>query len=164
MTKYAAGTEVAISRSRDEIEATLKRFGATAQVWMRDDAAGTVLLGFKRKGFNYKLSFNLPKITDASITDTPSGRWERSEKGKAEALEQETRRRFRSLALYVKAVLEAVETGIISEQEALLAYLLLPSGATVAEEVADAQQKGLLAGGQGLFAALEGPVKKVDVA
>ncbi|MDP2952267.1 MAG: hypothetical protein Q8O76_02985 [Chloroflexota bacterium] len=42
MAKYAEGTEVPIGRSRDEIERTLARFGASAQAWMRDDEKGVV--------------------------------------------------------------------------------------------------------------------------
>ena len=127
---YAEHTVVPVSRSRDELERILVRFGATAQAWARDDEKGTVVLAFKRAGKGYKLVVHL--VNAASFTQTPTGR-ERLASAAQEAAEQENRRRFRSLANFVKAMMDAADTGIISAEDALLPYLILPGGATVAQ-------------------------------
>ena len=132
MTKYAEGTEVPISRSRDELERTLERFGATAQAWLRDDEKETVVLAFKRAGKGYKLVVRL--VDAAACALTPKGN-ERTASAAQDAADQENRRRFRSLANYVKAVMDAADTGIISAEDALLPYLMLPSGETVAQAI-----------------------------
>ncbi|MDP2950662.1 MAG: hypothetical protein Q8P22_14155, partial [Chloroflexota bacterium] len=55
----------------------------------------------------------------------------------------EVRRRFRSLANYVKAVLDASESGIIRAEEALLPYLLLPEGDTVYQRASRQLERGV---------------------
>jgi hypothetical protein len=65
------------------------------------------------------------------------GPWGRksAERRRAEMIDQETRRRWRSLALVVKAKLEAVSTGIMTFETEFLAHIVMPDGATVAEHV-----------------------------
>jgi len=134
MSRYAEGTEVPIGRSRDEIERTLTRFGATAQAWMRDDDRGIVTVAFKRGGQAYRFTVATPPLTDFELT--PSHKWSRTPEQAKVAQDAEVRRRFRSLANYVKAVLDAVETGIIRADEALLPYMMLSEGETVYQRAA----------------------------
>ncbi|MDP3062929.1 MAG: hypothetical protein Q8O40_06940, partial [Chloroflexota bacterium] len=61
----------------------------------------------------------------------------------AAARDAEVRRRFRSLANYVKAVLDATESGIIRAEEALLPYLLLPEGDTVYQRASRQLERGV---------------------
>ena len=138
--KYAQGTEVPIGRSRDEIERTLERFGATSQLWGRDDQVGRVTVAFKREGRAYKFTVDSPRIED--FQRTPTGR-DRAQSYAAQARDAEARRRFRSLANYLKAVLDAIDTGIIIAEEALLPYLLLPSGETVFQQSERQLQGGM---------------------
>ena len=130
--KYAEGTEVPISRSRDELERTLTRFGATTQGWLRDDEEKVVRLAFKRNGRGYRFTVKLQDAEGCRLTPTKQ---RRSDSVAMDLAEAENRRRFRSLANYVKAVMDATDTGIISAEEALLPYMMLPSGETVAEAV-----------------------------
>lgn len=132
MSKYAEGTQVPVSRSREEIERTLERFGATAQMWMRDDEVGAVTVAFKRDGKMYKFSLRLPPLS--AFKETPSHKWIRTAAAAKAAQDTETRRCFRSLANYLKAMLDAIDTGIIVAEEALLPYLMLPGGHTVYEQ------------------------------
>ncbi|MDP2949917.1 MAG: hypothetical protein Q8P22_10315 [Chloroflexota bacterium] len=141
MAKYAEGTEVPIGRSRDEIERTLARFGASAQAWMRDDEKGVVTVAFKRGGHAYR--FIVPSPPLSAFKETPTGRWTRTEPQAAAARDAEVRRRFRSLANYVKAVLDATESGIIKAEEALLPYLLLPEGDTVYQRASRQLERGV---------------------
>lgn len=131
--KYAEGTEVSIGRSRDEIENTLERFGASGQLWLRDNEREVVTIGFKCEERTYKFTIRLPPLGD--FRTTPSGRWERTDIQAKNAQDAETRRRFRSLANYIKAILDAIDTGIIEAEEALMPYLVLHSGETVYERV-----------------------------
>ncbi|MDP2727862.1 MAG: hypothetical protein Q8P59_10005 [Dehalococcoidia bacterium] len=128
-TKYAQGTRVSTARSEEEIGNTLRRFGAGKTIWMRDDEAGTVMLVFQRGDLTYKFILPFPAIDDVPA---PINRSHRSmEDRRQAALDNELQRRFRSLANYVKAILDAVDSGILTAEEALLPYAVLPGGVTV---------------------------------
>ena len=127
--RYAQGTEVPIGRSRDEIERTLERFDATGQIWARDDERQVVTVAFKRGRHGYKFTVALPPLAD--FMSTPSGKWERTQPQAQKARDGEIRRLFRSLANYIKAMLDATDSGIIDAEEALLPFLMLPTGETV---------------------------------
>ncbi|MDP2661274.1 MAG: hypothetical protein Q8R28_11160 [Dehalococcoidia bacterium] len=132
-TKYAQGTRVSTARSQEEIGSILKRFGADKTIWMRDDKAGEVVLAFQRGKLTYKFILPFPAIDDVPA---PINRSHRSfEDRERAALDQELQRRFRSLANYVKAILDAVDSGIITAEEALLPYAVLPGGETVAQHL-----------------------------
>jgi hypothetical protein len=57
----------------------------------------------------------------------------RSPEAQERAYEQAVRQRWRALVLWVKAVLEAAESGITTLEEALLSFILLPDNRTVGE-------------------------------
>jgi hypothetical protein len=128
---YAANTSVDTGRSKAEIERTLERFGATQSLFGRDDETGVHLVSFKRGQRGYRFYLPMPRIEDFLLT--PSGKWERTEKQQREAWEQEHRRRWRSLANYIKAMLDAIDSGIIDFDTAMLPHLMLPGGRTMAE-------------------------------
>lgn len=133
---YAENTTVPVNRSRDEIERTLGRFGADGQAFMRDDVKRIVAIAFHRQNRNYRFTLPLPdpkKFWYGKPRSKYASPPLRTETQLAAALEQETRRLFRSLANFIKATLAAVEDGIITADEALLPYLILPSGSTVYE-------------------------------
>ena len=133
MRSYAQGTEVPVGRSRDEIERILERFGATEQGWLRDDEKGITTIAFRRARRMYKFSIRIPALSE--FMATPKQRYERTPIQAKAAQDAETRRRFRSLANYIKALLDAVDTGIIELEEALLPYLLLGGSKTLYEEI-----------------------------
>ena len=135
---YAERTTVSTSKSRDEIERILTRFGASGQAFARDDDKRVVMVAFHRDRRNYRFTLPLPdaaleKFWYANPEQPAYKRRKRSQGVHDEAVEQETRRLFRSLANFIKATLDAVESGIITADEALLPYLILPSGSTVYE-------------------------------
>jgi hypothetical protein len=130
--RYAESTDVAPDRSRAEIERTLQRYGATAFMygWQGDHAA----LGFDLAGRRYRIVLPLPPRADFEWT--PARGTRRSAAASQAAWEQATRQRWRALALWVKATLEAAESGIVTVETALLPFVVLPSGVTVGEWVA----------------------------
>ena len=106
--RYAEGTKVEVSQSRNEIERLVAKHGATkfASGWAEDFA----LIEFVCEG--RRVRFRLP-IGDCD--------------------ERETRRRWRSLLLAIKSKLEVVNTGIESFDEAFLSHIVTTADVTVSE-------------------------------
>lgn len=144
--RYAAHTDVSKDRSLAEIERSIVRYGATGFIygWNGNDA----MIGFVVKGRQIKLTVPMPDRNSRAITHTPQTRVLRSQTAQREAYDQAVRQRWRALALYVKATLEAVEAGIIQFEDAFLAYTALPGGATVGQwmqpQIAQAYETGQL--------------------
>lgn len=133
MAKYAENTSVTSSRSRDEIERTLTRYGATqfAYAWQE----GRALIGFVLAGKQVRLILPLPDREAREFTHTPARGTLRSAQQQEEAYEQAVRQKWRALALVVKAKLEAVEAGISVFEREFFYDLVLPDGRTVGEYV-----------------------------
>jgi hypothetical protein len=111
---YAKKTKVTVDRSRAEIERLLHKHGADQFIngWDGDKA----MIGFRMKA-RY-IRFTLTLLPPKGM-NSPS------------AIEQNTRSRWRALALVIKAKLEAVETGIVSFDEEFLAHIVMPDSRTV---------------------------------
>lgn len=133
MAKYADGTSVPSSRSRDEIERTLSRYGATqfAYAWQE----GRALIGFVLNEKQVRLVLPLPDRTSREFTHTPERKTLRSPAQQEEAYERAVRQKWRALALVVKAKLEAVESGISVFEREFFSDIVLPDGRTVGEYV-----------------------------
>lgn len=133
MTRYAANTDVSSSRSRDEIERTLERYGADQFLygWQEESA----VVGFRMNGRQIKFVLPLPSKDDDAfhIYKRGSVPHRREPEQAAKLWEQATRQRWRALALVVKAKLEAVETGITTFDDEFLAHIVLPNGTTAGE-------------------------------
>lgn len=130
--KYAARTEVPETQSRNEIERTLTRFGATAFAygWSADHARAQVM--FELGGRRMRFEIILPDRSAREFTHGGNGR-RRTEAGMRAAYDQELRRLWRSLALVIKAKLEAVATGIVSMEEEFLSHVVLADNSTVGD-------------------------------
>lgn len=119
--RYAEKTKVPVSRTRDEIERTLARYGADKFIYGWD--ADTCQVGFRVDGVFVRLEI---------LTDGYS--------------ESEMRQRWRVLLLLIKAKLEAIESGLSTVQEQFLADIMLSNGARVGDwivpQLAATYQKG----------------------
>ena len=133
MAKYAENTGVSSSRSRDEIERTLAKYGATqfAYAWQGNAA----MIGFVLNGKQVRLVLPLPDRQAREFTHTPGRGLLRSPAQQEEAYEQAVRQKWRALALVVKAKLEAVESGISVFEREFFSDIVLPDGRTVGEYV-----------------------------
>jgi hypothetical protein len=131
MPIYAKNTEVPMERSKAEIERTLTRYGA--QEFMYGWKAGQAVIGFKVHDRMYRINLPLPDRNDAQFLMTDNGRRRTSQDSVYSAWEQATRQRWRALALWIKAVLEAAEAGIVTLEDALQTFVMLPNGRTVGE-------------------------------
>jgi hypothetical protein len=121
MADYARGTPVEVVRTRTQIEDELRRRGATQFGYNVDDAAGEAVIAFTMAGLQVRMSLPLPDFDDDAFRYTPSGRYQRSPAEQAKAYQQEVKRRWRSLALIVKAKLVAVDDGISTAEREFLA-------------------------------------------
>lgn len=125
---YAQDTTVPVARSRDELERTLAKYGASAFAYMTD--TNRAMIAFKAHG--KAVRFHLPLPVPGDFAKNAAGA-RRSNLAMLSACEQASRARWRALNLCVKAKLEAVECGIISFEEEFLAHFVLPNGRTMGE-------------------------------
>lgn len=107
MTRYAQRTKVPVAKSRTDIEATLKRYGADG--FLTGEADGVAMVAFRMRGRHIKFTLDAP--------DKP----------------QEERQRWRALLLAIKSKLESVESGIEMFEDAFMAQIVLPDGQTVGQ-------------------------------
>lgn len=120
--KYAHRTKVPTSRSREEIERTLKRYGAQQFVAGWDTEAYHAVIGFTvlaDDGAPRQVRLRLP---------LPSPKF-----GSTAQCDAEERRRWRALVLVIKAKLEAVDSGISTVEHEFMADVVLPNGKTLGE-------------------------------
>jgi hypothetical protein len=142
---YAKKTAVPVVRSKSEIERTLTRFGAASFLYGWDgDARGA---GIQFKMGDRLIRFTIPMPDRAEFETTGKGRRRRGNQSVDNAWEQEIRRRWRSLALVIKAKLEAVASQIVSFDAEFFSNTVVPgTGKTVyemaAHELGIAYEKG----------------------
>lgn len=143
MPTYAAKTDVPISRSREEIERTLARYGAEQFVygWSPDQA----MIGFIANGRQVRLLLPMPDRTDREFTHSPGGQ-RRTPSAIETAWEQACRAQWRALNLVIKAKLQAVESGIVTFEDEFATHFVLPGGVTVRDHllpaIAEAYETG----------------------
>lgn len=130
--RYAEGTTVSPERSQGEISQFLKRYGATGFAYGWEDSRA--MIAFQAHGRHIRFLLDLPSPDDADFLLTPT-RQRRTTTAAAAAYQAETRRRWRALALAIKAKLEAVETGITTFEDEFLAHIVLPDGSTVGDRI-----------------------------
>lgn len=148
--RYAEGTAVSPERSQAEIAELLRRYGATGYTYGWDEGANGVqraAIAFKAHGRMVRFLVDLPDPAAKEFWRTETGR-QRDRAGAVKAHEGELRRRWRCLALAIKAKLEAVETGIATFEDEFLAYTVLPDGSTVSDQVQRQIEDAWKAGGQ----------------
>jgi hypothetical protein len=132
MARYAADTEVSPSRSREEIERILTRYGATGFMYGWDEHRA--VLAFAASGRQVRFTLPMPDRRSREFTHTPSRGQLRSPAAQTEAYDQAVRQRWRALALVIKAKLEAVTAGIVEFDQEFLAHIVV-GGQTVGEAV-----------------------------
>lgn len=142
--KFATKTDVAVSKSRDEIEQILDRYGADAFGYIREGLFAVI--GFRMNGRQLRYRLPLPDRTSKEFTETDSGKWMRSDKAAQEKYEQAVRQRWRALGLVIKAKLEAIEIGISEFDDEFLSAIVLPDSQTVGDfmrpQIKEAYQTG----------------------
>jgi hypothetical protein len=105
MARFAEGTSVSVEKSRAEIERLIVRYGATSTAFM--NAPGRSMIVFEANGRRIMFELPLPDREEKRFRNDGRGSL-RSPAKKLEAWEQACRQRWRALALFTKAKLEAV--------------------------------------------------------
>lgn len=125
---YAKDTTVSVEKSKAEIEKLVSQHGATQFIsgWNGNQA----LIGFSMKERMVKFFLPIPDKKERRFTHDRRG-YARAQSTVLGVWEQETRSRWRSLFLVIKAKLEAVESGITNFEQEFLAHIVLPDGSTV---------------------------------
>lgn len=129
MGRYAERTDVKVSKSREELERTATRYGATRFATMSED--GRAMVMFESAGRRVMFELPLPKREEFATRKKYGRAVVADPAWTAEQLEQACRQRWRALNLVVKAKLEAVSAGIATFEDEFLAYIVLPNGGTV---------------------------------
>ena len=129
MTRYAADTTVPAGRSKTEIEGLLRKHGADQFGTAEDHVGHQALVWFCSRGVNFKLPLRLPKLDDDEVRFTPSGRV-RTKSQQEAALEQEIRRRWRALAMTLRAMFVGVAEGVFAFEQIFMPYAVWADGQT----------------------------------
>jgi hypothetical protein len=132
VTRYAEGTTVSPERSQAEIGETLRKYGAQGFAYGWEDQRA--MIAFRAHDRQVRFLLDLPHIDDDAFRWTPTKQRRKADAQRA-AFEAETRRRWRALALAIKAKLEAVDTGITTFEDEFLAHIVLPDGSVVSDHV-----------------------------
>jgi hypothetical protein len=142
--QYAVGTEVPVERSRQELERTLIRYGAKRFGIMTEPTQAAVLFELESR----ELQIILPMPQKGGPARAKGRVWTQS------GAEAEQRRRWRVMVLTLKAMLEAVESKILTFDQAFLAFMVVPgTGGTIGDALIP--RLGKLTTGHGLRALLE---------
>jgi hypothetical protein len=130
--RYAQNTSVPVERSRVEVEQVLAKYGATHFGTMTKPDGATIVFEFK--GRQIQLAVPMPPKTDKAFTH--KGWRARTAQAKDKLWEAEYRRRWRVLVITVKAMLEAVDSKLLTFDEAFLAHIVVPGTAkTIGGEI-----------------------------
>ncbi len=118
--KYAQFTKVPVSQSKAEIEHLLTKYKADQFGAASDFATGAALVQFRYNGSIIRFEVCLANLD-----------------------EQQIRQSWRALVLAIKSKLESVESGIETFEEAFLAHVVMPNGATFGKVAIPQIQKAL---------------------
>lgn len=130
---YAEKTSVPVERSRAEIEGLLRKYGADQFVSGWEE--GRAMVGFRCQGRFIRFLLAFPSVDDAMFRPKRRSRFRSGAQAQVLRHEAEMRRRWRALALVIKAKLEAVETGITTFENEFLAHIVMPDGKTIGQHV-----------------------------
>ena len=137
MRRYAEDTAVPISRSRGEIDTLLRAWGAQGIQWTDDFEHDRVQLRFLwprgEQRFMARFTLHLPTRVELE-PEAIDRHTRRISPGKLQALlDGRGRREHRVLALWLKAALNAVDSGLVEAETIFLPFLEDRNGHTVAE-------------------------------
>lgn len=112
MAPYAATTKVPVDQTRNEIERTLTRYGASRFAYFSEE--GRAIIVFEAEDRRLRFDLPLPQ-------------------GDSDKIAQQRRQKWRALLLAIKSKLESVLSGIETFEEAFLAHVVMPDGITVGQ-------------------------------
>lgn len=129
---YAATTNVAVSKTKGEIDGLLRKHKAAGFGVFEERTRAMLVFEMSERRIVFHLP--LPDQLDKEFVMTARGK-ARSADAALAAWEQACRSRWRALFLCIKAKLESIESGIESFEDAFLAHIQMPDGHSVSEHV-----------------------------
>lgn len=127
---YAKGTDVGVAKSQEEITRIFQRYGVEIYGFMA--RPGQASVQFQLHGVPVDLAIPLPaRPTEEKQLNPTTGRWVLA----MPIWEQEVKESWRALVLLLKANLEAVDRGLLSAEQAFMAYVALETGGTLGDLV-----------------------------
>lgn len=137
--RYAKRTAVSVSKSRGEIDALLRKWGANQLQWSDDHDEGLVMLRFlwkhREQSFVARFVIRVPPDQDLreEAKHATTGVFSQTKYDKL------AKRRgmveHRELALLLKAIFVAVDAGIISAEQVFLPFIEGSDGQTLSETI-----------------------------
>lgn len=159
MRRYAENTAVPISRSRGEIDRLLREWGAEAIAWADDFKHDCVNLRFvwPHDDARYMARFRLRLPSRNSLErDAIDGRTGRVSENKiAKLMDERGKREHRTLLIWLKGALNAVEMGLVSAEALFLPFLEGLDGQTVSEVLVPKMGRLLEGSAERLLPAME---------
>jgi hypothetical protein len=149
--RYAQQTSVAVSKTKGEVEDLLRKWGASQMGWHDDFDSGKVFLRFMwyhdEAPFMARFTFELASkaVLMEKACDQRNGQFSQPKFDKL--LKRRGMVEHRGLLLFLKAVFNAVDLGIITAEQVFLPYLEDGQGRTVADLVVPQLAKALRPGG-----------------
>ena len=131
-SNYASSTKVSCDRTLLQLKNMLELFGADQFGYATSDEQAIVQFRCSTRMVRFVLQ--LPSVDDKEIAFTPTGKV-REDNARRTVWEQACRAKWRSLYLLVKALLVAIEDGLIDFDRAFLHDLVTPNGRTVGEQL-----------------------------
>ena len=137
---YARQTAVTSDRTIGQIQKLVERFGADTFAFAVNQKSGMVSFAYAGRVVRFEVS--LPDAASDEFGLTPTGA-ERSSDAARKLWEQACRSKWRSLYLLIKALLVAVEDGIIDFDRAFFHDIVMPDGRTVGQHLLPDVQKAI---------------------
>lgn len=131
--RFAENTTVPIAKSRGEIDSLLRKWGVTGIQWSDDFSTALVRLRFVwlHQKVQYRAHIDLKLKTDEQLRREMWGSSTSSKMEKARANNGKAEHRL--LLLWLKAMFNAVEGGLIDAERLFLPFLEGTDGRTVAD-------------------------------
>lgn len=137
--RYASTTEVPIAKSKVAVETLLIQHGAKSYATGWDE--GHDKIQFELFGRTIRFVLPRPDPKDKKYRLDKRG-WTLSDSGRLKLIDQADRQRWRALYLVVRAKLEAVEAGIAIFEQEFLAFVVMPNGLTIGDQLVPQLQAG----------------------
>lgn len=125
MSRYATKTAVPVDRSMAEVRGILLKNNAQAVAIAESLDAASVQFIFENHP--YKFIIKYPTFRDHQIQYTKSGK-ARTETQMHKEINDEHKRLWRAMVLYIKAAIEAHQSGLVNLKKSLMGNLVLSDG------------------------------------
>ena len=125
MGSYAKGTSVSVARSKEEIQNVLVKYGCHDIGEASKQNQGWVI-EFTRDNRLARMQVVFPDPDDPEFRTTHNGTRRRSHDQVDRLIEQETRRRFRCLLIYLKGKFEYLDSGVSDFETEFFGHIVDP--------------------------------------